>query len=242
VIGLEPNQGPYRILVVDDTKANRLLLIKLLEPIGFKVREAANGLEAVALWESWRPHLILIDTRMPVMGGVEATRQIRAREREMGRTGEFPIPDTRFPTPVIIVITASVFEQKRGEILAAGSNDFVRKPFSEEIIFQKINQHLGVLYLYEELPQVVTASLQFNSISRTDSFLSKQLATMPIHWVADLYQAANNLREESVFDLIEQIPETTEALAIALTDLANDFRLDEIVRLTKTVMNSSKIS
>jgi signal transduction histidine kinase len=242
VIGLEPGQELYRILVVDDTKANRLLLVKLLEPIGFEVREAANGLEAVTLWESWQPHLILIDTRMPVLGGLEATRQIRAREREMERAKEVAIPNSRFSTSVIIALTASVFEQKRGEILAAGSNDFVRKPFGEEIIFEKIRQYLGVLYLYEELPQVATASIQLNSICRTDAFFLKELAAMPSYWIAELYQAANKLREESVFELIEQLPETAEALAIALMDLANDFRLDEIVRLTETVINSSKSS
>jgi signal transduction histidine kinase len=254
VIGLEPGQESYRILVVDDTKANRLLLVKLLEPIGFEVREAANGLEAVALWESWQPHLILLDTRMPVMGGVEAIKQIRAREREMRRWGDEESSDFS-PSPhlcvlpssassaqchlstIIITLTASVFEEKRGEILGAGSNDFLRKPFSEEIIFEKISQHLGVLYLYEELPQKATTTRNFNSASRQDSFLLNELAAMPTSWVADIHQAANKLREESVFELIEQIPETAEALAIALMGLAHDFRLDEIVRLTQRVLN-----
>lgn len=64
VIGLEPNQEVYRLLVVDDTKENRLLLVKLLEPIGFEVQEAENGAEGLALWESWQPHLIWMDTRI----------------------------------------------------------------------------------------------------------------------------------------------------------------------------------
>jgi CheY-like chemotaxis protein len=138
---------------------------------------------------------------------------------------------------IIITLTASVFEEKRGEILGAGSNDFLRKPFSEEIIFEKISQHLGVLYLYEELPQKATTTRNFNSASRQDSFLLNELAAMPTSWVADIHQAANKLREESVFELIEQIPETAEALAIALMGLAHDFRLDEIVRLTQRVLN-----
>jgi len=61
---------------------------------------------------------------------------------------------------------------------------------------------------------------------------------MPSDWIASLYQAANTLREESVLDLIEQIPETSAPLAEALNDLANDFRFDEIVRLTQSVMDS----
>ena len=123
VIGLEPNQPQYRILIVEDQWTNRQLLVKLLEPLGFEVREAANGQEGVTLWHSWKPHLIFMDMQMPVMDGYEAIRQIRAREmggrgdaetrgrgdaemREMGRWGDgeireigetFPIPDSQFP-------------------------------------------------------------------------------------------------------------------------------------------------
>jgi two-component system sensor histidine kinase/response regulator len=86
VIGLAPDQPKYRILVVDDVKSSSLLLVKILASTGFEVREATNGLEAIALWESWEPHLILMDMLMPVMDGYEATRQIKARE--MGRCGD----------------------------------------------------------------------------------------------------------------------------------------------------------
>jgi signal transduction histidine kinase len=223
VIGIESPQDTYRILVVDDTKTNRLLLVKLLEPIGFAVREAANGLEGIALWESWHPHLILLDTRMPAVGGLEATRAIRTREREMSAAE---------PT-IIIALTASVFEERRGEILAAGSDDYLRKPFSEEIIFAKIAQHLGVSYRYEALPQTPLSSRLFSFVSKPDAFFLEEFAAIPTAWVAELHEAANKLREESVLHLIEQIDEISPPLATALKELADDFRLDEIVRLTE---------
>ncbi len=246
VIGLEPGREMHRILVVDDTKANRLLLVKLLEPLSFEVREATNGLEGLAIWESWQPHLVFMDTRMPVMSGLEAIRQIRAKEkalidcRDTARYTEESISsNSRFrQATVIIVVTASVFEEKRGEILATGADDLVHKPFSEEIIFEKISQHLEVLYLYENLHQSITAPRKFNAGRKQDSFFLNKLAEMPPDWIASLYQAANTLREESVLDLIEQIPETSAPLAEALNDLANDFRFDEIVRLTQSVMDS----
>ncbi len=246
VIGLEPGREMHRILVVDDTKANRLLLVNLLEPLSFEVREATNGLEGLAIWESWQPHLVFMDTRMPVMSGLEAIRQIRAKEkalidcRDTARYTEESISsNSQFrQATVIIVVTASVFEEKRGEILATGADDLVHKPFSEEIIFEKISQHLEVLYLYENLHQSITAPRKFNAGRKQDSFFLNKLAEMPPDWIASLYQAANTLREESVLDLIEQIPETSAPLAEALNDLANDFRFDEIVRLTQSVMDS----
>ncbi len=223
-----------------------MLLVKLLEPLSFEVREATNGLEGLAIWESWQPHLVFMDTRMPVMSGLEAIRQIRAKEkalidcRDTARYTEESISsNSQFrQATVIIVVTASVFEEKRGEILATGADDLVHKPFSEEIIFEKISQYLEVLYLYENLHQSITAPRKFNAERKQDSFFLNKLAEMPPDWLSSLYQAANTLREESVLDLIEQIPETSAPLAEALNDLANDFRFDEIVRLTQSVMDS----
>jgi PAS domain S-box-containing protein len=79
-IALAPNQGDYRILVVDDNSDNRKLLVTLFSSIGFAVQEAENGQEAVNLWESWQPHLITMDIQMPVMDGYQATHEIRVRE------------------------------------------------------------------------------------------------------------------------------------------------------------------
>lgn len=264
VIGLEPNQGKYRLLVVDDTKENRLLLVKLLEPIGFEVREAENGAEGLTLWESWQPHLIWMDTRMPVMDGLEATRQIRAQERERGRSRETLIrrwdnqeneqvlqskqigsvsvlPNTAPPT-VIIALTASLFEEKRGEILAAGSDDFVRKPFAEDVIFEKLSEYLGVRYRYEDSPTSTHLPRRVEpSGERSDAFFLAELAKMPLSWVNELFEAANVVNEELVFELIQKIPQENSSLALALTDLFHDFRLDVIVHITQSIIQGSRM-
>ena len=77
-IGLQPGQPEFRLLVVDDKDTNRRLLSSLLSIVGFQVREAVNGAEAIDVFEAWRPQLILMDLRMPVMDGYEATRRIKA--------------------------------------------------------------------------------------------------------------------------------------------------------------------
>jgi signal transduction histidine kinase/ActR/RegA family two-component response regulator len=129
VLGLEPGQPEYRILVVDDRDLNRRLLTKLLSPVGFQVREAENGQEAIAVWSSWEPHLIWMDMRMPVMNGYEATKQIKS--------------DLKGQATAIVALTASILEEEKAVVLGAGYDDFVRKPFREDAIWEKIAKYLG---------------------------------------------------------------------------------------------------
>ncbi|HEY9611212.1 GAF domain-containing protein [Allocoleopsis sp.] len=135
-IGLEPSQPTYRILVVEDKWANRQLMVRLLAPLGFEVREATNGQEAIALWQDWHPHLIWMDMRMPVMDGYEATREIKARSGDR--------------SPVILALTANAFEEERLVALAIGCDDFIRKPCQEEVILEKMAEYLGVRYIYTD--------------------------------------------------------------------------------------------
>jgi CheY-like chemotaxis protein len=107
-----------------------------LTTIGFAVREAENGQVGLQLWQQWQPHLIWMDMRMPVMDGYEATRQIRAQIKGQ--------------STVIIALTASAFAEMRSAILEVGCNDFVRKPFQEQMILEKIAEHLGVRYVYAD--------------------------------------------------------------------------------------------
>lgn len=240
-IGLQPNQERYRILVVDDTRENRLLLIKLLQPIGFEVIEAENGEEAINQWLAFQPHLIWMDTRMPILNGIQTTQEIRSREEKLktSATSDFPLPTSSLPHTIIIALSASAFEERRGELLAAGCDDFVRKPFTEEVIFDKIGQYLGVRYIYEDLPESSKVHRSFNSArEQSDSLLLEKMAIMPSNWLQELEYAAKNLDEDLVIQLIEQIPETNRALAEALRDLNYNFRLDVILRLVQLSIES----
>lgn len=134
IIGLAAGQPNCRILVVEDKWANRQLLVQLLLPLGFEVKEATNGQEAIALLETWSPDLIWMDMRMPLMDGYTATQQIRAKNWHK--------------PPIIIALTANAFEEERSIALSVGCDDFVRKPFQENIILEKIAEYLGVQYTY----------------------------------------------------------------------------------------------
>lgn len=212
VIGLEPGQPLYRILVVEDRWENSQLLIKLLTPLGFEVRAAENGLEGVALWKSWEPDLIWMDMRMPVMDGYEATKQIKSQLKGQAT--------------VIIALTASALEEERSIILSAGCDDFMRKPFQVSVLFEKLAQHLGVRYIYEPISFNLPL-LKANS----EELTTDSLTMMSEQWQQELYQAALSAHAKLIFQLIRQIPEQNQALASALTDLVNNFQFAQIIDL-----------
>jgi len=216
VIGLAPNQSPYRILVVDDEPDNRDVISQLLNQVGFQVQAAIDGQAAIAITETWHPHLILMDMRMPGMDGYEATRLIKK---------------TCITPPVIIALTASVFEEKREAVLAAGCDDFVRKPFKETVVFEKLAEHLGVQYCYEDAESMQTYADR--TVSESGNHLTSiELQAMPPNWIAALHQAAIQVDAELLMQLIQAIPATHSSLAQGLRKLVEQFDYDTIIELT----------
>jgi two-component system, sensor histidine kinase and response regulator len=230
VIKLAPDQPNYRVLVADDRPENCDLISQLLNAIGFETRTAANGQSAVEQWQQWHPHLIWMDMRMPVMDGYEATRQIRSIEAKL-LTNQLPI--TNYPLPItkttIIALTASAFEEQRSHILEVGCDDFVRKPFREQVIFDKIAEHLGVSYIYDQESDRLKAQKQ-TSLGH-QKIAASDLAEMSPEWIAELNQAAIEVDSDRILQLIEQIPATHTHLAAGLTDLVRRFCFDEILDL-----------
>ena len=247
VIGLEAGQPNYRILVVDDVTESHLFLVKLLASVGFSVQKAANGQEAIDQWRTFQPHLIWMDMRMPVMDGYEATKQIKAKEQQRWKERQNSMPNqTQSPIPktVIIALTASAFEEERHLILSVGCDDFVRKPFREQVIFEKIAQYLGVRYVYEELsPQISTSQVTVprgEPSPKLDSSFVLQPSSfqiMPLEWINSLYQEADSVNDEEIFRLLEQIPPTHSTLAKAIADLIKNFRYDRIIDLIEAALN-----
>src|SRR5919199_1295702 len=223
VIALEPNQPRYRILIVDDKPTNRQLLVKLLNPLGFELREACNGSEAIAVWETFEPHLIWMDMRMSVMDGYDATKHIKAT--------------TKGQATAIIALTASSQEEERAVVLSAGCNDFLRKPFREIDIFEIMHKHIGVRFVYED-PTPTDASRIKDK--EPDALITAALAELPGEWLANLEQAILNVDLKLIFALIEQIRPGNAELANALKDYINNFEYDKILSLITTIAGQNK--
>ncbi|MEA5566020.1 ATP-binding protein [Anabaena sp. UHCC 0399] len=213
VIALAAGQPKYRILVAEDKPEIRQIMIKLLQPVGFDVREVNNGEEAIAICKSWCPDLVWMDMRMPVMDGYEATKRIKTAIDS---------------PPVVIALTGSAFEEDRIVALSTGCDDFVRKPFRVEVIFDKMAEHLGVKYIYatEQTTQPQSAEIPVNE-------LSNAMLQMPAEWIEQLHQAARRVNSKHILQLIAEIPSSQAGLAKTLTNLVNDFCFEEIINLTE---------
>jgi CheY-like chemotaxis protein len=192
---LEPGQTQYRILIVEDQPENWLLLRRLLEHAGFLVKVSENGAAGVEDFRSWRPHLIWMDWRMPVMDGLEATRRIRALDG--GREVK------------IAVLSASVLEQERQQVMAAGADDFVAKPFVFQQIYSCMARHLGVRFAPEE------ADYTQPRVASPDANL-ESLVDLPPEYRRRLLDALVALDQKKIAAAIETIAACNPGLGFAL--------------------------
>lgn len=209
VIGLAESEATYRILVVDKQGENRQLLSRLLTLIGFQVQQASNTQEAINCWHHWSPHIILMDTHLPLMDGHEAVHHIKSQPQ--GKE------------TVVIALSTSAFASEEKLLLATGYDDYLRKPWKEEVLYAKIAQHLGVSYIYEYLqskkanPQIVLTPAS--------------LAFMPLQWRKELYYFAAAADGDEILSLLAEIPDSQAAIATGIANLIKSFEFDKIMEL-----------
>jgi len=200
---------------VEDREANRRLLVSLLADLDpearvLEVQEAANGLEALETWEHWAPHLIWMDMRMPFMDGHEATQRIKAAPQ-----GE---------KTVIVALTATAFEEDREAILLEGCDDFVRKPFRKEVIYDMLAKHLGVRFTYEDkAAEVVTPA--------PAKLSAEKLAEQPADWLAELREATVRADQRRMLALSEQLRGRDASLARALDEMIGRYEYKRVLTL-----------
>lgn len=210
VVGLASGQPDFRLLVADDQDENRNFLVKLLQPLGFQVKVAVDGQEAVEFWDDWRPHLILMDMRMPVLDGRAATKRIKASPG-----GE---------KTIVVAVSASSFEEDRAKALASGCDDFLAKPFRFEELLQILQQRLHVQYAYDEQPaeQDEAAPVSLADIPPQD------LTTLPEKHLMALRNAVERVDFDMAMRCVEQIAPEHPKLAAALKRSVENYRFDSL--------------
>jgi len=212
VKGLRPGQPEQRVLVVDDRETNRDLLCRMLDLLGFKTRDATNGKEAVEAVPDWKPQIILIDLIMPVMGGREAIRRIRA------------LPEGK--DAAIVVLTASTMGDDKDAILAEGADDFLRKPFREEELLEAIRRHGKVQFDYESVEGGGE-----HPVDPTEAEARKALETLPADLAERLRSVIMRGAIGEATSIAEELKGHHGGLAVLVLRRAQDYRLNELQSL-----------
>jgi signal transduction histidine kinase/DNA-binding response OmpR family regulator len=253
VKGLQPGRKVPRVLVAEDRSDSRILLVKILQTSGLEVEAAVNGKEALEMFHQWRPDFIWMDIRMPVMDGLAATKRIRAYElkahgskRMAEETIETQAQSTR-PSAIshqpsarsghvpIAALTAHALEEEKEQILAAGCDDFVRKPFREQEIFEVMAKHLGLQYVYEEEAVAPDAEVEAEA-----QVTMQQLAALPAELRSQLHAAVVALDGDRILALSEQIRTIDAHLARALDDCVQKFALSPLLDMLEKIERTGR--
>jgi CheY-like chemotaxis protein len=209
VLGLKPGQPAYRVLVADDRRENRILLSEMLTAIGFEVLEVRDGWEALACFERWKPHLVLLDMCMPVMDGYEACREIKATEQ--GRK------------TAVVATTASAFDNVRHQVQESGVDAYLGKPFKEHELLEVIRACLPVEYLYEGDPAPTAASSAGCETSAPDT-AANDMAALPPELVEAMRRATICADLHRLRHLIRDVQKQFPPLGAHLLELANHYQ------------------
>jgi CheY-like chemotaxis protein/anti-sigma regulatory factor (Ser/Thr protein kinase) len=201
VIGLLPNQPIYRILIVDDKKENREVIYQMLGSIGFRLRQAVDGEDAVRQFAEWRPQLIFMDMRMPVLDGASAIRQIRQLD-----DGD---------KVKIVTVTAGAFAEDRKTAFDAGADAFIAKPFRESELFDVIEAQLGSEFVY--------AAVRATMVGDDEPQVS-----LPADLANQLRQAALNGDIEQIGSALEQVQSLFPDVAAYLRRLTENYEYEKL--------------
>lgn len=215
VIGYEGRRR--KILVADDKRENRLVLLSMLEPLGFEIVMAQNGQQEVEIARRVRPDLILTDLVMPVKTGFEAVQEIR----QIPEIEDVPI----------IAISASAFDIQQKESQTAGCQAFLPKPIDRQKLLSLLEQYLQLEWIYEEIlqPPIVEPA---NAI--------ESLIVPPAEELEVLYELARlgsmrKIRDRCAY--LEEIDEKYLPFANKIKDLAQGFQEKAIVTLIEKYLN-----
>jgi len=200
-----------KILISDDETDNRNLLVDMLTPFSFELHEAINGQDCIEQALAWKPDLILMDSRMPVVDGLEACRRIRTTEE---------IKKIR-----IIAISANVYEHHRQLCLEAGADDFLSKPLQLQQLLEMIARHTNLEPIYEiSNPETLP---KINGIDKDYSYppniyLERLLVSAE---QGDIQEIRKQLDE------LKQLDSNHLVFIEQLKSLANDFQINKICQL-----------
>ena len=205
-----------KVLVADDNRENRSVLVDLLEPLGFQIVQAADGNDCLCKAHEFKPDVILMDLTMPVMDGFEAARRIRQ--------------STNIKDIVIITTSASVFDYNQQQSAEAGCNDFIPKPICVKNLLERLQIHLNLEWLYEQ------SEVDQMEDENKDSFQVSNLV-IPPEDSAILFEFARRGNIGGILEQaarLEQLDNRFRPFVSELRQLAKGFQVKQLQEFLKT--------
>lgn len=210
IISVKTNNKDLKILVADDTKVNRDLLVQFLHSYNINTFEACDGKEVLKAVEKDKFDLIFMDILMPNLDGIETIKNLRFNPIHKN------IP--------IVAISANVFEDDKQKALDAGADYFLSKPFEEEDITQTLEKILPIEFIYSDT--------QKNSLNEVESInlLSEEICIK-------LNNAALELDGETILEIIKEF-DFPESTSLIIKKFLKEYRFDEIIKFTRSLSNN----
>ncbi|AOW98522.1 hypothetical protein BJP34_02855 [Moorena producens PAL-8-15-08-1] len=207
-------QGKVRkIVVVDDKPKNRSFIVNFLQPLGFKLLEASNGVEGLEKAIEFHPDLIITDLVMPVMDGFEMMRRIRSSEQ--------------LKQIMVIATSASVYELEHQQSQDIGWIDILSKPVNVEELLDKLKRHLQLEWVYEQYDPEVS-KIKIESVKKV---MPEAIVPPPADVLAELYDLA---KKGNMFAIIKsaenlkQLDDKFVTFAQTISNYADEFQLKKI--------------
>ena len=209
IIGVKEFLEEKTILVVDDIKENRNLIVQILSFFGFKTLEASSGIEALELFDNFEKQkidLIFMDILMENLDGLQTMQIIRKKEKN----SDIPI----------IALSANVFDEDKKQALNSGANDFLPKPVEEKDILLIVAKYLNIELEYEKK----------ENIEKNDTF--NELKNLPKEFFQKLQEQVLLMDNMAILTLIKDFKLSNE-LQNHIENLLNGFKYQELLDLSK---------
>jgi predicted ATPase/signal transduction histidine kinase/CheY-like chemotaxis protein len=234
----QAGSGNCKVLIVDDQAENRWVLSNFLMPIGFKVKQAGHGQEALETMTEWYPDVILMDLVMPVMNGFEAIRQIRQ--------------NPQLTNIIIIAMSSSLMNYSQvDELKAIGCGDFMTKPIQSQVLLDCLQKHLQLTWLYQSNspdshnnlttnPTLPVAAVGTSFEPNNSLEIEAPIKGPSAQQAAILFELAKRGDIHGILNQLEQFEQADEQLAPfakKIRQLAKNFQRKQIRDLVKPYLN-----
>ncbi len=217
LIGYEGRR--LHVLITDDVPANRGMLVAFLGGLGFEYSVACNGQEMLTQIQQKRPDVVISDVTMPVMDGLEATRQMRANPTSSG------IP--------VIIVSATFLEQDRQAALQAGADAFLPKPIEQSHLLHEMGRLLNIRWVRSQSPE---------DALQTESSVSSTMKMPPekeMEILLDIVLDGNMTRIRKRADHLDKLDPEYRTFTDKLRTLAGSFQVLDIQKIIEKTLSKT---